>query len=99
MKFEVKEKVYEGELEIGDEKYKFKAYSPGLEVSLFFIEAQENEDTKTLLKAIDRYYEESVEFDGFGSAKTKQKVRKMLERSGKFVEFVNAVLAEVGKSE
>ncbi|WP_281950277.1 hypothetical protein [Nitrosophilus kaiyonis] len=97
MKINIDEKVIAGEIEIGDDKFEYKAYPPSLEISIMFMEAQDEEDTKKLLKAMDKYYEECIEFDGIFGKKTKEKVRKILERSGKLIDFVNEVINEVGK--
>jgi len=97
MKINVDENVIHGTIEIGNEKFEYKAYPPTIDISLMFIEAAEEEDTKVGVRALGKYYDECIEFTGFGAKRIKEKVRKALERSGKFVEFVNEVVGEVGK--
>ncbi len=97
MKINIDENVVRGTIEIGNEKYEYKAYPASIDVSLLIIEAQEEEDNKKAIKAYSRYFDECVEFEGFGAKRKKEKARRALERSGKFVEFIFEVFKELGK--
>ena len=97
MKINVDENVVRGEIEIGNEKIAYRAYPASLDVTLMLIEAQEEDDNKKGLLAYSKYYDECIEFEGFGAKRTKEKVKKALERSGKFIEFIIEVFNRLGK--
>ncbi len=97
MKINVDENVIHGTIEIGSEKMHYKAYPATLEISLLILEAQENEDDKKMLLAYSKYFDECVEFAGFGAKRIKERAKQALERSGKFIEFINEVFTKLGK--
>ena len=92
-----KEKAVEGELQIGGGTYQYRAFPMTVDITIELLEAQEEENTPKLLKAYDRYFEECVEFGGIMSRKVKQDVKRQLQRSGKFFEFINDCISRLGK--
>ena len=86
-----------GELELNGEKYTYTAYPLSSEVVKLLIKAQKEEDELASLEALDKYFEECIEFDRKAIKNPKKEVRKILDRTGKFYEFVNYVIEEVGK--
>ena len=86
-----------GELELEEVKYTYTAYPPTLSVTKLLIEAQKKEDQFVYIEALEKYFDECIEFDKQMFKNVKDEVKKELERSGKFVEFINYVMEEVGK--
>ena len=86
-----------GEVEIGNQKYTFTAYPATLEVTKLLIEAQKKEDQLLFMEAMQKYFDECIEFDRSLLKNVKEEVKRELERSGQFIEFVNYAMEEVGK--
>ena len=99
MAFKVENSVkgVKGSLELNGEKYTYTAYPLSSEVVKLLIKAQKEEDELASLEALDKYFEECIEFDKKGIKNPKKEVRKILDRTGKFYEFVNYVIEEAGK--
>ena len=99
MAFKVENSVkgVKGSLELNGEKYTYTAYPLSSEVIKLLIKAQKEEDELASLEALDKYFEECIEFNKAGFKNPKKEVRKTLDRTGKFYEFVNYVIEEVGK--
>ena len=99
MAFKVENSVkgVKGSLELNGEKYTYAAYPLSSEVVKLLIKAQKEEDELASLEALDKYFEECIEFDKKGIKNPKKEVRKILDRTGKFYEFVNYVIEEAGK--
>jgi len=99
MAFKVENKVkgVRGSLELENETYTYTAYPITSDVMKMLIKAQRDEDELASLEALDKYFEECIEFDKKGFKNPKPEIRKMLDRSGKLYEFINYVIEEVGK--
>ena len=99
MAFKVKDEVksVKGELELKDEKYTYTAYPITSDVMKMIIKAQKEEDELSSIEALDKYFDECIEFDKKGFKNPKAEVRKALDRVGKLYEFINYVIEEVGK--
>ena len=96
-KVENSAKGIRGELELNGEKYTYTAYPLSSEVVKLLIKAQKEEDELASIEAQDKYFEDCIEFDRKGIKNPKKEVRKILDRTGKFYEFVNYVIEEAGK--
>ncbi len=99
MAFKVENSVkgIKGELELNEEKYTYTAYPVTSDVMKLMIKAQRDEDELASLEALDKYFDECIDFDKTGFKNPKDKIRKELDRSGKLYEFINYVIEEVGK--
>jgi len=99
MAFKVENKIkgVRGSLELEKEIYEYTAYPITGDVLKIMIKAQRDEDELASLEALDKYFDECIEFDKKGFKSPKPEIRKMLDRSGKLYEFVNYVIDEVGK--
>ncbi len=98
MGFKVNEaKGYSDYIESDNKKIKYTAYPMSLDITINLMEAQEEENQVKLLKAFSRYFDECIEFERVGFKNPKEEIKKELERSGKFIEFINYVLEKVGK--
>ena len=99
MGFKVENSVkgVKGELELNDVKYTYTAYPATSEVMKLMIKAQKDEDELASLEALDKYFEECIDFDKTGFKNPKDIVRKELDRAGKLYAFISYVSEEVGK--
>ena len=99
MAFKVENSVkgVKGSLELNEEKYTYTAYPVTSDVMKLMIKAQRDEDELASIGALDKYFEECIEFDKKGFKNPKEEVRKALDRAGKLYEFINYVIEEVGK--
>ena len=98
MAFKVeKTNAVRGEIEINGKKYTFTAYPITLSVRKLFIEAEEKEDQLLLFEALEKYFDECIDFDKQMFKDVKEEVRKELERSDKFFDFIDYAMKEVGK--
>ena len=86
-----------GELELSGKKYNYTAYPFSSEVIKLAVKSQKEEDELASLEALDKYFEECIEFEKKGLKSPKKEVKKMLDRADRFYDFVKFAMDEVGK--
>jgi len=99
--FEIKkEKVLSGEAKLPNgEVIKYRAYPMTFELVKEIAIAQKFNDEIKMLDVFEKYFNECIEVEGFFSKRAKENLKKALERSGVFMEFINKILNELGKQE
>jgi len=93
------EKSKKFEVDLGEKKYHIVAYPPNVDIVIDMMTAAEEESSVKYLEAVKRYFDECVEVEGFPKKMVKEELRKGLERRGKFIDFIQSIMDELGKSE